>query len=218
STNYGTTTFTTQTPPASCSAPTGLSGLPISANEAFISWNPVSGASSYDLQYRLSTSGAFITIAGIPGTSYDLSPLMAGRTYSVRVRAFCTTTGSYSVFSAEASFTMPTSKPGENTGEKTISETITEDRTGQSALALAASINLVPNPASALVQVNLNLDKTENVRLELLDLYGKVIESQRVTLREGSVEFELADLPQGIYFVRTLAGNHAPVTKRLVKE
>ncbi len=86
-----------------CGTPGSLAASSITQTSATVSWGSVSGASNYNLQYKVSTSSTWTTVSGIGGTSYNLTGLSAGTTYNYQVQANCSgTTGSYS---GAASFT-----------------------------------------------------------------------------------------------------------------
>lgn len=86
-----------------CGTPAGLSAGSITASSATLSWGSVSGATSYNLQWKLSSASTWTTVSGLTSTSYNLSGLSASSTYNYQVQANCSgTTGSYS---AAASFT-----------------------------------------------------------------------------------------------------------------
>ena len=92
------TNFTTT---GGCSVPTGLSATAITTTSATVNWGAVSGATSYNLQYKASTATLFTTI-NLTGTSYNLTGLTAGTTYQYQVQAVCG--GGSSVYSTTASF------------------------------------------------------------------------------------------------------------------
>ena len=86
---YSQTQFTTQGF-TSCNAPSGLSTLSITTNSAVASWNTVSGAISYDVDYKASSSGNWINIAsGTTSTSWSLLGMPAATSFDWRVRANC---------------------------------------------------------------------------------------------------------------------------------
>ena len=77
---------------AQCSAPTGLSTSNITATAAIANWAPVSGATSYDVDYKPSTSSYWITIAyGTTTLSWGLTGIDVSTSYDWRVRANCAT-------------------------------------------------------------------------------------------------------------------------------
>jgi hypothetical protein len=85
--NYVSAQFTTLTP---CNAPTGLSASSITSSSATVNWSAVSGATSYDVDYKLSTSGTWInSITGTGSTSRNITGLTASSLYDWRVRTNC---------------------------------------------------------------------------------------------------------------------------------
>ena len=90
------TNFTIVAGPA-CANPAGLTASSITQTTATVSWNAVSGATSYDVDYKAASSGTWInTATATTGTSIDLTGLTEGTLYDWRVRANCTSgPGSY---------------------------------------------------------------------------------------------------------------------------
>ena len=90
------TNFTIVAGPA-CANPAGLTASSITQTTATVSWNAVSGATSYDVDYKAASSGTWINAAtATTGTSTDLTGLTEGTLYDWRVRANCTSgPGSY---------------------------------------------------------------------------------------------------------------------------
>ncbi|MDX1908652.1 MAG: GEVED domain-containing protein [Bacteroidia bacterium] len=95
-------TFTTSAPTA-CGVPAGLSSSAITSSTATLSWGAVSGAVSYDLQYRVNGTTTWTSVTGLTGISYNATGLTASTTYEFQVRTNCS--GSSSTFSASATFT-----------------------------------------------------------------------------------------------------------------
>ena len=87
--NFVAAQFTT-TPPFICNAPSGLSSSAITTSSATVSWGAVSGAVSYDVDYKLASSGTWInSISGTASTSTSISGLAAASVYDWRVRTNC---------------------------------------------------------------------------------------------------------------------------------
>ncbi|MCG9911909.1 MAG: T9SS type A sorting domain-containing protein [Flavobacteriales bacterium] len=85
-----------------CGTAGNLAASGITTNSATISWASVSGASSYNVQYKLSSASTWTTIS-TTSTSAGLTGLQAGSAYQFQVQAVCgATAGSYS---AAATFT-----------------------------------------------------------------------------------------------------------------
>lgn len=77
------------TPPA-CSDPAGLSASSVTSSGATVSWGAVSGANSYDVQYKTTASSTWLNAAtGTTSLSVNLSGLSASTSYDWRVRANC---------------------------------------------------------------------------------------------------------------------------------
>jgi hypothetical protein len=104
---YASAQFTTSSP-ASCNAPGGLNASSIDDNSATVSWSAVSGAVSYDVDYKENSSGTWTNAAtGTASLSVNLSGLSASTLYDWRVRTNC---ASLSSSYATAQFTtQPTS-------------------------------------------------------------------------------------------------------------
>lgn len=91
----------TVTPPTACGVPTGLSTASITTSSATLSWAAVSGATSYDVQFR-QTGTTTYTTGNVTSTSASLTGLLAGTSYEWSVRANCT--GGSSAYSSNVSF------------------------------------------------------------------------------------------------------------------
>jgi Metallo-peptidase family M12B Reprolysin-like/Secretion system C-terminal sorting domain/Fibronectin type III domain/Bacterial pre-peptidase C-terminal domain len=97
---YVSAQFTTTAP---CNAPSGLGTSAITSSSATVSWSAVGGASNYDVDYKLASSGTWInSISGTSSTSRTISGLSASSLYDWRVRTNCT--GSSSSYT-QAQFT-----------------------------------------------------------------------------------------------------------------
>ena len=94
-------------PPAggSCGTPSGLNATNITQTSATLNWGSVSGATSYNLQWKLAAGSTWTTVTGLTGTSYGLSGLTAGTSYNYQVQAVCS--GESGNYSSAASFTTP---------------------------------------------------------------------------------------------------------------
>ena len=88
---------------ATCADPNGLASSNVTNTSATVGWNAVSGANSYDVQYKTTSSSTWINAAvGTTNLSVGLSGLAASTSYDWRVRANCSSSSSnYS----QASFT-----------------------------------------------------------------------------------------------------------------
>lgn len=106
SSSYSQTQFSTQSPPT-CNAPSGLASTSITSSSATVSWNNVSGANNYDVDYKEASSGVWTNaVTATTSLSRNISGLSASALYDWRVRANCTgLSSSYS--SAQFTTTAP---------------------------------------------------------------------------------------------------------------
>jgi hypothetical protein len=87
--NFVQAQFTT-TAPFICNAPGGLTSSAVTSSGATVSWTAVSGAVSYDVDYKLASSGTWInSITGTTSTSRSISGLTSSSLYDWRARTNC---------------------------------------------------------------------------------------------------------------------------------
>ncbi|MVT09297.1 reprolysin-like metallopeptidase [Chitinophaga tropicalis] len=112
SSSYSVAQFTT-TASTTCSAPAGLTSSSVTTTGATVGWTAVSGALSYDVDYKANSSATWINAAtGTTSTSVSLSGLTSTTLYDWRVRTRCSDgTGTY----ATAQFTTLTPPTCANT-------------------------------------------------------------------------------------------------------
>lgn len=84
-----------------CGTPSSLSASAVTSSSATLSWAAVSGATSYNVQYKTSSATTWTTTTSTTN-SKSLSGLAASTTYNFQVQAVCSTTSAYS---SAASFT-----------------------------------------------------------------------------------------------------------------
>lgn len=78
-----------------CADPSGLSTTGISSTGATLNWSAVSGASSYDVDYKQSSSSTWINAAtGTTSLTATIGGLSASTSYDWRVRANCASASS----------------------------------------------------------------------------------------------------------------------------
>ncbi|CAN5880718.1 zinc-dependent metalloprotease family protein [soil metagenome] len=80
---------------SSCGAPTGLASSSISTTGATVNWTAVSGAVSYDVDYKLTSTSTWTNAAtATTSTSVAISGLTASAVYDWRVRTNCSSASS----------------------------------------------------------------------------------------------------------------------------
>ncbi|HEU4632878.1 MAG TPA: zinc-dependent metalloprotease family protein, partial [Flavisolibacter sp.] len=82
--------FTIGNAPSGCANPTAPNTTAITANSAILSWTGATGADSYDVEYKQSSSTSWLpVVTSTTATSASLSGLQASTSYDWRVRTNC---------------------------------------------------------------------------------------------------------------------------------
>lgn len=87
--------------PPSCGTASGLTTSSVTTSSAILSWVAVTGAVSYNVQYKAATATSWATVSST-SASTTITGLTAATAYEFKVQAVCTVTGAYS---ATATFT-----------------------------------------------------------------------------------------------------------------
>ena len=96
--------------------------------------------------------------------------------------------------------------------------TITEPVTTYSpstglANAVKTSIIVSPNPATEFVAIQLSGLQNEDVQLELIDLQGKIIQSDKIVQGSTITYFDVRKLYDGFYFIKVMGKNFSKIEK-----
>ena len=88
-----------------------------------------------------------------------------------------------------------------------------------SELAISDQIRIYPNPATDFAMIDLNLDKDAKVMVNVIDMTGKVVESQNYGIVNSSTELPINTslLNAGVYTIEVIVDG-ARGTKRLIIE
>ena len=83
----------------------------------------------------------------------------------------------------------------------------------------SGSLGLFPNPASNQVGVELELTQPNLTRFDIYDMKGQLLSTDQVQLPSGAVKHQLdiANLPNGIYFVQVQSGASRVSQKLLIQ-
>lgn len=77
---------------------------------------------------------------------------------------------------------------------------------------------LAPNPTTGIVNLQIPSTAPADLHVELLDMVGRVLRSaQAENIRGNGLELDLGPFPNGLYFVRIVAGEHLK-TLKVVKQ
>ena len=189
-------TFTTLSDmPEPCEAPTDLQQQIALKDEGgiHVCWTDNANASQWNLQYRLLNSGEWITVVVTGSPCYSITGLINNEDYEIRVQAVCAD-DNLSVWS--------------DILIATASNSGIEDH-------LANRISLYPNPANDVVNVECTMNNVQCLGVEVIDVYGKVINTLNVT--ENPTRINVSGLSAGMYFVRVTT-EEGSATKIFVKK
>jgi surface protein len=67
------------------------------------------------------------------------------------------------------------------------------------------SISIYPNPASTIAMISLELDKSQDLNIEVLDVYGRVVLNKKAsgfTSGKNTIPLDIRRLDNGVYFIR----------------
>ncbi len=81
------------------------------------------------------------------------------------------------------------------------------------ANAVKTSITVSPNPATEFVAVQLGGLQNEDVQLELIDLQGKIIQSDKIVQGSTITYFDVRKLYDGFYFIKVMGKNFSKIEK-----
>lgn len=125
--------------PVLCGVPANLASSAVSATGATVSWGAVTGVLSYTLQYKSTTATTWTTVSGLTATSYVITGLTSGTTYSYQVNATCSAgTGNYS---SAGSFTTTSTTT-------TCTDSYETNNSSSQAKAITANTNITAKISS----------------------------------------------------------------------
>lgn len=81
------------------------------------------------------------------------------------------------------------------------------------------AISISPNPTSDVLNIVVETKNEDDLELNLLDVFGKVIKQQKTTVQQGlnNKSLDIQDLPNGIYFLQLQQGTEK-IIRRIIKE
>lgn len=85
----------------------------------------------------------------------------------------------------------------------------------ESEIVVKGNFHVFPNPALDHVSLRLNLKEDNNLKIELFDFSGRLVSTMNNTLTMGThqFDFEIADLPLGIYYFRCQSNTFSETIK-----
>lgn len=88
--------------------------------------------------------------------------------------------------------------------------------TGINEASDALNLNIYPNPAQNTVHMTYTLPAYENVGINVYDYLGKAVAIQSLSIKEGELSFNTANLSNGVYFCALTMDNAIVSSQRVV--
>ena len=81
------------------------------------------------------------------------------------------------------------------------------------------AISTSPNPTNDMLNIVVETKNEDDLEINLLDVFGKIIQQQKTTVQQGlnNKSLDLQDLPSGIYFLQLQQGTER-IIRRIIKE
>ena len=149
--------------PVSCGIPATLGSSGVTTTGATLTWAAVSGATSYNVQYKLSSATTWTTTTSTTN-SKALTGLTAASTYNFQVQAVCSS--GTSAYSTAASFTTTSTTT-------TCTDNYENNNTSSKAKTIAVNTNIVAKISSSTDKDWFKFTTTstnKNIRIDLTNL------------------------------------------------
>ncbi len=183
----------------SCDEPSNPSASNIKPKRAKLNWSAVSGATSYDARVRSAGSTNWSNF-NTANTNITISGLSNNTTYEWEVRANCSSGAS--TYAGTCDFTAGNANSGACGNNKLNGS--------------YGGVKLFPNPVNDYLNVELQLSTASTIQVKMLDMNGKVLQTQEIAGDISTIQMNVSDLSVGMYFlsIETKEGNR--ITKRFV--
>jgi len=86
---------------------------------------------------------------------------------------------------------------------------------GVNETAIHLKLSVYPNPATNYIQLTVENEKLESLTYQLIDLQGKVINTEKVTASNTTIIMEA--LPKAIYLINIIKNNQLIKTFKIIK-
>lgn len=182
-----------------CTAPTGTAATGIKRKRATLTWNAVSGALSYTVEFRTAGSSSWTSNATVTETSVTASSLNNNTTYEWQVRSNCSG-GASSEFSPICSFTAGDAGSSACGGNRMMD----------------TWVKAFPNPTTGQLFLQVQMEAESGLTIQLLDGMGRSVK-QWTAQDPANVELDIREVPSGLYFVEVTNGSQREII-RVIKD
>lgn len=207
--NYG--TACTLTTPSASLIPTQLTStycnttLSSFNNSTIIRCVPVTGSTDYEYQFTdVITNSIFTKKRSAQWTDLYIKTvypsLVAGKTYSVAVRAYVN--GNWGTFGTSCTITIPS----------VVSRFALSD---YEEMGSDININIYPNPTSETLNIDFN-NIPSNASIEIYNMVGELVLTQQFTELNNSIN--TSQLTSGLYIAKIIGNNKLLSSQKIVKQ
>ncbi|MBP6531936.1 MAG: fibronectin type III domain-containing protein [Bacteroidia bacterium] len=192
-----------------CLAPTGLAASNITTTTATVSWSSIPSALTYNVEYKLSTSGTWIVASSTyVGTSYNFTGLTPGSLYNYRIRSNCSSgNSSYATANFTASpLCIINSEPNESLAAAVL---ISENIAVSGGINTATDLDFYKVVTTGVVNFNVTLTNLPaDFDLEMYSSTGTLLGS---SANGGTISESIAltNMPAGTYIFNVAGWNGA---------
>jgi hypothetical protein len=81
----------------------------------------------------------------------------------------------------------------------------------------ALDIKLFPNPMKDVLSIQLAEELTESYGIEITDLSGRLLITEKVTSNKMPTQLDVSNLPQGVYIINFKFKNNIIVSRKVIK-
>ncbi len=204
----------TSASPATCNAPTGLTSSAITTSSVTISWVAVSGAISYDVDYKTNASGTWTNAAtGTTSTSVNLSGLAASTLYDWRVRTNCSSGSSgYTAAQFTTGTTATCATAFEPNETQAAALAITSDVTNSAAISSATDVDYYKITTTSISSMAYNLVGPSGLDYDLYIYNSAGTQIGSGTSGTATETVSLTNQAAGTYYIKVIGYNGANST------
>jgi len=166
-----------------CEIATAFSATDITENSAMLNWTGASGASGYNVRYKIISNTQWINesvTSQVTSVSLAISSLSADSPYEFQVQSICP--GATSQFSSSANFTT-----------ESVVTSLANDANIQ--------FNLFPNPAQGIISLSLLTQPNMPISIQVYDINGRKIftENTKSISKQFKENIDISTLKKGLY-------------------
>mgnify|MGYP006253024745 CR=1 FL=1 len=184
--------------PAECDTPTNITTTFVTNTKVRVTWDAMPDAIKYQVQYRVQGTSSW-SRKGTRKTFRNLKDLAASTTYEYRVRTRCA--DGWTAYSPIETFTTPAAR----LDSSFVVET-----------AAAIELSLYPNPVSNILTVEYDTNTSNGVNIQILDITGRQVMKLHNENEGDEVQFNVANLQSGYYFIQIDNGKEQITEKFIV--